>query len=83
MKNLQLKGDFLYDDNIRYNLPALGLPTTGLRVKEENGQLIVNEVPLNPAMGEEMATKTDVAIVLGLSVLVASVIYTAAIYLMF
>lgn len=83
MKNLQLKGDFLYDDNIRYNLPALGLPTTGLRVKEENGQLIVNDLPLHPAMGEEMATKTDVAIVLGLSVLVASVIYTAAIYLMF
>ena len=83
MSHLKLKGDFLYDDNIRYNLPALGLPTTGLRVKEENGQLIVNDLPLHPAMGEEMATKTDVAIVLGLSVLVASVIYTAAIYLMF
>lgn len=83
MKNLQLKGDFLYVDNIRYNLPLLGLPTTGLRVKEENGQLIVNDLPLHPAIGEEMATKTDVAIVLGLSVLVASVIYTAAIYLMF
>ena len=83
MKNLELKGDFLYDDNIRYNLPALGLPTTGLRVKEENGRLIVNDLPLHPSMGEEMATKTDVAIVLGLSVLVASAIYTAAIYLMF
>ncbi len=52
MKNLQLKGDFLYDDNIRYNLPLLRLPTTGLRVKEENGQLIVNDLPLHPAMGE-------------------------------
>ena len=83
MSHLKLKGDFLYDDNIRYNLPLLGLPTTGLRVKEENGQLIVNDLPLHPAMGEEMATKTDLAIVLGLSVLVASVIYSAAIYLMF
>ena len=83
MSHLKLKGDFLYVDNIRYNLPLLRLPTTGLRVTKENGQLMVNDVPLHPAMGEEMATKTDVAIVLGLSVLVASVIYTAAIYLMF
>lgn len=79
---INLKGDFLYADNIRYDLPALGLPTMGLYVKEENGRLTVNGTELHPSMGEEMATKTDIAIVLGLAVLATSLIYTVVIFLM-